>query len=331
MQITRIPPFPLTLDVAGLDASTDYIVTILSDHSADLVEIPVTSDVDGLLSTPLPNFFARYDDDYRLEIYLSNSGELGDLVHVDTLTINRPYVNPADLTSDPSEIDTATMYEAVARAIIDSVTGGFQFKRTAVEVVGMGADYLFVPYRLNKIVKVYENDVCVFDAESTDPDWTNAKNYIITPDKSAITVGIANSTGLNRYQSKPVKTRNGASDSYALLNTNDSPNFNMAVYDTKTFADLSGNYAMFPSDWDYTLILETGWPIIPQDIQTATRLLVNDLKCNSIPYMNAYIKEYESDQFKIKFADGVFKDTGNKIVDKILSNYSSQMYRLGVL
>ena len=137
--------------------------------------------------------------------------------------------------------------------------------------------------------------------------------------------------GINRMQSKPVRGPKGASDSFTLYNTNDSPNFSDAIYDTKTFVDLASNSTMFPDGWDYTIILDAGWPIIPQDIKQATILIVNDLKCNNIPYINSYIELYKSDQFSLKFDKGVFKDTGNRIADKILSAYVRPIYRLGVL
>jgi hypothetical protein len=245
----------------------------------------------------------------------------------------RPYVDPDILADTPEDQADAEMYEAIARAIINSITGGFMYQRQTIETVGLGNDYLAVPFRLNRIVKVYENDVLVYDAEPEDPDnWTNAYDYYITPDKGAISVTIPGSTGYNRLQSKPPYRIKGASDSFTLYNTNDSPNYTESVsYNTKYFVDGAGGSPMFPSGWDYVVIVEAGWPVIPQDIKQATMLIVNDLKCNNIPYINSYIKDYKSDQFTLKFDDRVFKDTGNRIADKILSAYVRPIYRLGVL
>lgn len=337
MEITRLQPFPLVLAHTGFTPSTDYVIAILDDHATDLVEIATTSDAQGAISEDLPDYFARYDDEYRLEIYertgtnTDGSAIRGDLVMIDTLTIMRPYVDPDNLADTPEDVADAKLYEAVARAMINSITGGFMYKREIVETTGMGNDYLSVPFRLNKIVQVWENGVLVYDAEPTDPDWTNLREYYIAPDKGAITLSMPSVTGINRRQSRPVKPRTGASDSFTLYNTNDSPNFSDAIYDTKSFVDMVGNSAMFPDGWDYTVIVEAGWPVIPQDIKTATTLIVNDLKCNNIPYINSYIKDYESDQFTLKFDDRVFKDTGNRIADKILSAYVRPIYRLGVL
>lgn len=338
MEITRLQPFPLTFTHAGFEPDTDYVLAILDDHAGDLVEISVTSDEDGQISTPLPNYFSRYDDEYRGEIYLSEgtdeSGKAirGDLIWVDTITIMRPYVDPDVLAETEEDQEDAKMYEAVARAIVNSITGGFMYKRETVETVGLGNDYLALPFRLNKIVRVYENDILVYDADATDPDWTNAKEYYITPDKGSISVKIPGTTGYNRMQSQPVIRPKGASDSFTRYNTNDSPNFSEGMaYNTKVFSDTGGGSPMFPNGWDYVVIVEAGWPVIPQDIKQATTLIVNDLRCNNIPYINSYIKDYKSDQFDLKFDDRVFKDTGNRIADKILSAYVRPIYRLGVL
>lgn len=337
MEITRLQPFPLTLSQTGFEPNTDYVLAIMDDHAVDLVEITVTSDEDGAISITLPSYFARYDDEYRGEIYLQDGEDedgfpiRGDLVWVDTITIMRPYVNPDLLAETEEDQADAMMYEDIARAIINSITGGFMYKREVFETTGLGADYLAIPYRLNKIIKVYENGVLVFDAESDDPDWRNVREYYISPDKSAITVSVPTTSGINRNQSKRVAGRYGSSDSFTHYNTNDSPNFSETVYDTKTFVDMTGNTSMFPEGWDYTIIVEAGWPIIPEDIKKATMLLVNDLRCSNLPYANAYIAEYKSDQFSFKLDDGVFTKTGNRIADKILSAYVRPIYRLGVL
>ena len=334
----RLQPFPLMFEHEGFEPDTDYVLCILDDHAGDLVEIPITSNGSGQVSTPLPDYFSRYDDEYRGEIYLSLGLDedgytiRGDLVWIDTITIMRPYVDPDVLATTEEDQADARVYEAVARAIINSITGGFMYKRETVETVGLGNDYLSLPFRLNKIVKVYENDILVYDADPTDPNWTNVREYYITPDKGSISIKLTGTTGYNRLQSKPIITQRGASDSFTRYNTNDSPNFSEGLpYSTKAFSDTGGGSPMFPSGWDYVVIVEAGWPVIPQDIKQATMLIVNDLKCNNIPYINSYIKEYKSDQFDLKFDDRVFHDTGNRIADKILSAYVRPIYRLGVL
>ena len=316
--------------MSGFDPGTDYMVTIMNDYSVDMWEQPETPDVNGIITMDLPDYFSRYDASYRLEVYVLTSyptpTTLGDLVYVDTLTIERPYVNPRLLTStpdDPEDLANAEQYEALARAIINTITGGFRYEREIVETNGLGNDYLPSSLRLNKIIRVYENNICVYDAESTDPDWTNAKEYRISPDKTAVTVAVSGTGGYNRYQSRPVRIHNPQSDSFTPFNTDYSVG--------KDAINAGDNYAHFPQGWDYVLVVDAGWPVVPEDIQTATKMLYNDLKCNTLPYLNSYIKEYESGQFTLKFNDGAFAKTGNLIVDQILSNYPKTLSRIGVL
>lgn len=333
MEIARTQPFPLTLTQTGFEADTDYVIAIMDDHAGDVASIQVTSDSNGDIEVELPNYFSRYDDEYRLEIYLdAGDGQLGDLVFVDTLTIMRPYVDYSLLADTEDDLEEAKTYEAVARAIINAITGGFLYQRQTVETVGLGNDYLSIPFRLNKLVSVYENDVLVFNAFPSDPDWQNIRDFAITPDRGAITV-VLDGTGYNRLQGRPVNGRRGASDSFTKYNTNDSPNFQDMPYDSKNFSYQMGGSPMFPVNYDYVVTVETGWPIIPQDIKQATMLLINDLKCNNLPYINSYIREYESDQFTLKFERDIFLSdkTGNRIVDRILSAYVRPIYRLGVL
>lgn len=162
MDILRQQPFPLIFTQEGFEASASHVIAAMDDHAQDLYEIPVTSDEDGIISTPLPEYFSRYDDEYRVEIYTSSgTNEDGtsireDLVWVDTLTIMRPYIDPEILAETEEDQEDAEMYEAVARAIINSITGGFLYQRQTVETVGLGNDYLAIPFRLNKIIRVWK-------------------------------------------------------------------------------------------------------------------------------------------------------------------------------
>lgn len=328
MYITRKPPAPVTITFTtadGFEEGEGYVLTLTNEYSVALYDT-IGTVASGVLEFDLPDYFLRYDAEYRMEIYVALSypdePAVGDLVYVDTLTIERPYVDPAILAEPSGDVETATQYEALARSIIDSMTDSFKYKREIVETTGLGNDYLPIAGRLNKIVKVYENGVCVYDTENTDPDWVNSKEYYVSTDRSAITMRVTGTGTYNRYQSKPTKISRQSSDSFTPYDID---------FSGKDVIDAADNYSFFPSGWDYTLVVETGWPIIPADIQRATKLLYNDLICNNLPYANAYMKEFESDQYTVKFDPAVFGGTGNKIVDKILSSYAKTMRGIGVL
>jgi hypothetical protein len=188
------------------------------------------------------------------------------------------------------------------------------------EQVGLGNDFLYIPGRINKIVKVWENELLMFDTESNDA--VTDRTYYVTPDKGAITIAMPEMpSGYNRMESKPVMPQMPASDSFTLYNTNDSPNIIQNVKGSPFFMEGA----------DYRVVVEIGWPVIPHDIQEAAKLLINDMQCNNASFINSYIKDYSSDQYDISFDPGAFKETGNRIVDQILSNYPRTINRLGVI
>jgi hypothetical protein len=95
MEITRLQPFPLVFSHDGFAAMTNYVIAIQDDHATDLVEISATSNATGVLVADLPNYFARYDDEYRVEVYEQTGTDVngfairGDMVMIDTLTMQK--------------------------------------------------------------------------------------------------------------------------------------------------------------------------------------------------------------------------------------------------
>ena len=326
MEILRVAPYPLSFSQGDLDPNTDYVLCILDNHGWDLAEVGGTSDSAGTFQVNLPDFFSRYDDYYLIEIYESLGTDTegrhirGTFKFSDSLTVVKPYIDVAALAESTGEdLEDVQMYESLARAIIDSFTDGFGYHRSVYEPSGNGADYMPAPFRLNRVIKVIENDFLVFDSEATEP--VTERTYIVTPDHSSVTLHVPYPYGYNRMESNPVVPYIPASDSFTLYNTNDSPNI---------IQNMKGS-PFFPEGWDYVFVLETGWAAIPQEIKHATKLLINDFKCNNLPYANSYISEYKSDQFSIKFEPGAFQKTGNGVVDQILEKYKTPMGRIGVL
>jgi hypothetical protein len=313
MEIARLEPFPIVANYSGLEPNIDYTIPITDDHSVWIDTLYATSDENGNLAITLSDYFSKYDDEYNLKVYDPDNR----MVLFDTLTIMRPYFDPKLVAETEEELADIVYYERMARAIITSITGGFQFQLQRVEAVGTGADFLSLPYRLNNILQVYENNILVYDAE--DPTFTNIRDYFITFDQATIAVTQAGTW--DRKQGRSTRPQIPSSDSFTMYNTNDSPNIIMDAMGTPSF----------PNGWDYQVYVECGYPLIPADISYAAQLIVNDMKCNNLPYINQYISQYKSDQFNINFHDLAFKDTGNRIADRILSAYVRPVYRLGVL
>lgn len=320
MIILRQPSeFPITLEYEGLDALTDYALKLYSTKSELVAEYDVTSDSSGTISQPLDQFFEKFDDDYAVNVFsLDGEGNPENTVVMDNLSIKRPYVNPYTVGDTPDEDETAVMNERIARAIIDAITGGFYYTYDIIDITALGGDYLSVPNRINRINYVYRNNMKVYDRFASASVVQDV--YFITSDHAAITI---KQEGLyNRSEGKPVDLPLAASDSFNLYNDADDP---IAAL-TKV-----REFDLFPSGYDFTITGEFGYPVVPSDIQDATRMLMNDISCNNLSYVNKYITEYRTDQFTVKYSDLAWQGTGNRIVDQILQGYTTNFYKLGVL
>lgn len=320
MQVLRIPPYPLTVVYDVPDSLTDYKIIIKDSDRNDIwADYELTSDSSSKLSIQLSDDFDRYDESYYLAIY-EDGDHNGPLVVEDNLEIKRPYVNPNSLGTTASEIAEYIKHERLARAIIDSITGGFYFSTQNIDTVGQGTDYLPLWNRTYKILEVRENGTLVYNHDEETPALGNW-NYIITSDNSAITKEPINIIdGVSRSERKLARIPLAQSDSFGVFDTMDS-----GVVQTI----MPGS--MFPEGVDYSLYLETGYKVVPYDIKEATLMLIDDLKCGRLDYHKRYITNYSTDQYKIQIDKASLQGTGNIVVDQILEKYIITVIRPGVL
>ena len=293
MEILRIPSnnIEAVIQVGSPSTSYDYTVTDLADNSDTTGT--ATSNGDSEVTVSLPEL---YDGSYVINV--DDTDHYVDVV--------RPYVDAQTKgLADEAAIAAYVSNEELARAVIDSVIPeGFYYKKKILETVGLGSDYIPLWVEGRKVLKLYENNVLMYDA-SNPADYTTS--YSITKDRTAIVEDY--SSQLNRLEGAPNILPAGASD---LL-------------------DIKYMYRGFPRTFDYSILLAVGYPKIPADIVKATELLVNDIECGKLDYYTRYIKSYSTDQFKIGFDNKVFEGTGNILVDKILSKYAKSIRMLGVL
>jgi hypothetical protein len=328
MQILRLPPYPLTISYDVPLPNTDYILVINeSSRNVNDVTESIVSTSGSKLEYTLPDQFNSYDESYYLAIYEDVEGLPGDIVVEDNLEIARPYVNPTTLartygSGTATEINDYIKYEGLARAIIDSIVpGGFYYERSWYEVNGNGTDYLAIWDRVYKIVKAYENNELVWDT-TQDPAALFEWNYLLTKDKTAI-IKEWNQQMTDSYiraVGTPKGVPLGESDSIYLYDTEDS---------TVTLAVAPG--VTFPVTFNYLFSLETGYKVVPYDIQDAITMLIDDIKCGKMEYHKRYILDYSTDQYKIKIDKSALDGTGNILVDRILEKYITNFGTPGVL
>lgn len=298
----RVPPYPLTTTWTLPIANYEYIVYVedLVDHSVE--ETLISSDADGKLVYELPlakvqydrNFFIKfYDEDHEHTLFESN------------LDIIRPYVNPAELGTTASEIAEYKMLELVSRSIIDSqISDGFYNHKQIIQAVGYGTDYFPLWVSANKVLKVYENNELVFDVETPE---LNKYEYIVTLDNTAIQRVVVDQYNRSEQAGPNFITARG----------------DLGYYGYETVA--------FPNGYDYTIVIDTGYKAVPSDVEYATKLLIEDLKCGKLDYYKRYVTSYNTDQFRIQFDKSMFNGTGNFLVDKILDKYSNTITKPGII
>jgi len=320
MEALRIPPYPILITYTVAEPNTDHIVEIMDkDRNDILAEYEVESSADSKIAIEVSGDLTKYDDSYYLVVY-QELKEQDSIVVEDNLEIKRPYVNPQKLGTTASEIAEHAQYERIARAIIDSVTGGFYYKTEWFDTTGQATDYIPIWDRVYKILKAYENSSLVYDTSLTNPalgEWS----YALSKDKTAIIKNATTSALIeNRSEKKGVNLHVAPSDSFNVYDTDYSEN-------AYTF----GAGVAFPEGWDYLFLLEIGYKVVPHDIYEAALMLIEDIKCGKIDYYKRYVTSYNTDQFRIQFDKTVLDGTGNMLVDKILDKYKKSITRIGIL
>lgn len=203
------------------------------------------------------------------------------------IDVVKPY---CDITSVKTKLGITTAQtiqcEKIARKIIESEAGNFGLVRKQKEVYGMGMDYLPLDEPIQKIYYIYENGELIYDYEDE-----NLQEYKISIDKTSIVTSVS---PVNKMEYQRVWR--------------------------DRFLDTD-----FSNGFDYVVDGDFGYRIVPEDIQEACELLVQDIASNNLRYVNRYITEFDNNEFKIKFSDGFQSGTGNMIADKILSRYKNRI------
>lgn len=287
----------VTIEVPGNHSESDHVLSItdLSDFSVSEQEV---SSAGGESLT----FFLdkNYDNAYDVELLLD-----GDVIFSESYELVRPYLNPYSVAETATEIAEIRKLERLARAIIDSFLDNTDFynKKAVLEATGNGLDIMPLWKDVNKILKVYENNELIYDADLEENDFV----FGITKDKTAMYKLITGTGNLidTRVPSMPV--------SYT------------------DYIDLSPNYTTFRGGHDFAFVLDVGYKSVPSSIVDATELLIDDLKCGRLDYFQRYVTSYNTDQYRIQFDRRVLEGTGNILVDKILEKYRKSITRVGVL
>lgn len=311
MEILRVPPYPIVASWDVPEADKEYAIYVedLVDHSFETSTL--TSDENSQIHYSLPKSKVEYDREFLFQAVDPVSTE----IVIDTnLTVYRPYIDPNLLGNTEQEVAEYKELEIVARKIIDSYCeDGFYNHKLVVQQVGQGTDYFSIWHQTSKVLKVYENDILVYDVDDTETEWEYV--YKVMLDNSAIyrypAAAGDNSFEFNRLEYNPTRIPTAIGD--------------------LGFYGRSGQGVAFPKGYDYTFVLDAGYKAVPPEIEIATKYLINDIKNNDNDYYKRFITQYQTDQFTVKFDPRVLGGTGNLLVDKILDNYKGKSLKPGLM
>jgi len=307
MEILRVPPYDtIAVDFimpSGYEEVDVYArVTDMADLSVQDLEF-LNSSTGDTIEISLPG---RYDNNYRVEIFVLVEG-VEDVIYEEFYELIRPYVNPNTLGTTASEIAEYKILELVARSMIDTfVPEGFYNKKITIVGTGNGSDYFSLWEKVYRVFKVYENNVLVYDRSNPE---IGDYQYAITPDKTAIQRVRADVLELNRYESTAQNLPVASGD--------------LGYYGYEGIS--------FPSGYDYTFVVDHGYINVPEDVEYAAKLLIEDLKCGKLDYYKRYVTSYNTDQFRIQFDKAMLGGTGNFLVDKILDKYVKTIVKPGII
>jgi hypothetical protein len=187
MEVLRVPPYPITTKWDVPSANTAYSVYVedLVDHSSETTTL--TSSSGKQISYVLPRSKVQFDRDFLVKI----TDSAGEIVVEDNLSVYRPYVNPNTLGTTAASIEEYKKLEIIARSIMDNYLDKSDFYNHKLVIVkeGQGGDYFPIWHNVNKVLKVYENNVLIYNGEDVAITLANQ-----TPSISSGTVTLTTSS-----------------------------------------------------------------------------------------------------------------------------------------
>lgn len=239
---------------------------------------------------------AKYDRPAKLSLSIDSSGVLTEENYL--IKIVRPYATASEIAtaleltivqSNPasgSEITEAKLerLEKYARSYIDTNIDRFYFENKYVNAFGQDSDAINFTDMVKSISKIYEDELIVYDTSASLNEFE--LSLVISPSK---------------YQIKMV----------------DPGDY---VHEWVQTSVLPSPIA-FKKNRDYKFYGEFGWEFLPDEINYATILLVNEYLCSDYNYKARGIAAVSNDAFNVKYSDTAMSGSGNAYIDSILSPF----------
>ena len=216
--------------------------------------------------------------------------------------VTQPYADIAQamddlgLSSDPSDPSYKTYAELSAaerwaRKVIENYTGQqFYLYDDLHTVYGAGSDVLPLPYKLNSLHELYQNDILLVDTINDINNW----NYDVQISETGFGIRINKASMIDNT----VYTANGMVP--------------------PTINDTTG---LFSKNGVYRVQGRYGWDYVPDEIELACIELMKDYFSKDKEWRNKYLTNLQTFDWQFEYSQDSYTGTGNVYVDQILSSY----------
>lgn len=285
------------------DITEDKLASpLVNPDSAVYTAVAVKSEVDaGTYQIILPLGLVRRNKKFKIQWNYEISGVSGS--HFSYIDVVTPYASMFDIMddlgfgTDPGDVNAKTyhelqMAEKWARKVIENYTGQTFYLYDDVHVVyGDGSDSLRLPFKINSLHELYENDILLVDTIN------EVNNWIYDTQVSESGFGVR----INRAN--------------MLDNTIYSANGMVPPPYNETFN------GAFKNNYVYRIQGRYGWDFIPDEVEEATIHLIKDYFSKDRAWRNKYLKSVQSFDWQFEYNNESYRGTGNVYVDQILLPY----------
>jgi len=309
--INRTSPIKTKIFWSGniTDADDDVsakIYDITEDLNSNSVIAIFTATKDetdlGTYQVVLPYEFCTELKRYKVIWEYEVNGDEG--AHTDFFDVVAPYANISDVFedlnfgTDPSDPNFKSyhdiqMAEKYARKLIEAYTTQFFYPYKDTHVAyGYGSDILPLPFKINELTSLYENDNLLYEIDGTELNW----NYVPMIAESGFGLRVNRQNQLDNM----IYTSNGLVPP--------------TIYD-------QGYSGAFKKDYRYVVTGKFGWTYVPDNVEEACIILINDFFNQDKAWRNRYVSKIQTFDWSFEFAEDAHRGTGNLYADQLLQPY----------
>jgi hypothetical protein len=232
--------------------------------------------------------------------YLFGSQAITQYTFVDVVTPYAPLseiVEDLGISTDPSDPNYKSYHELVmaekyARKVIENYTGqNFYLYDDTQIAYGNGSDLLPLPFKLNTLHELYEDNILLID------NIEGVKNWIFEPETSETGFGLK----VDRTQS--------LDNIVYMANGLVPPSIN------------DRSFGAFKKDARYTVTGKFGWDDVPDNVEQACIQLVGDYFAKDKTWTNRYVKKISTFDWDFEYSSETYRGTGNAYADQLLYPY----------